>query len=244
MPIGWMAPAPTPCTSRNRIIDGIDQAKPHSSEPTRKIAMPDRITFLRPEQVGELAEHDGGRGLGQQERGEHPAIELQAAELADDLRHRGRDDRRLDGDHEIRRDHGSEHERAMGRKGGHVALHRGASDWAPIARPLSSGRKNGWANQRPLRAGSPRSVAGPQSSFVRDPLGPSGQHSQPRLSQADIARVAACRPEDLARRYGSSPDGEPVLPAMLLAETSRRRSVSARPRGRARRRARRQEPAR
>ena len=48
MPMGWMAPAPTPCTSRNRIIDGIDQANPHSSEPNRKIAMPESITFFRP----------------------------------------------------------------------------------------------------------------------------------------------------------------------------------------------------
>ena len=48
MPIGWIAPAPTPCTSRNTIIDGIDQANPHSIEPNRKIAMPTSITVLRP----------------------------------------------------------------------------------------------------------------------------------------------------------------------------------------------------
>ena len=100
MPIGWIAPAPTPWISRNAIIDGIDQAKPHSTEPTRKIARPPEHHRLAADAVGQLAEHHRHRGLGQQEGREHPAVELQSAELADDLRHRGRDDRRLDGDHE------------------------------------------------------------------------------------------------------------------------------------------------
>ena len=43
-----MAPAPTPWMRRKRIIDSIDQAKPQSTEPIRKIAMPNSITFLRP----------------------------------------------------------------------------------------------------------------------------------------------------------------------------------------------------
>ncbi len=45
---GCTAPAPTPWTSRKTISDGIDQAKPQRIEPTRKIAMPDRMTALRP----------------------------------------------------------------------------------------------------------------------------------------------------------------------------------------------------
>ena len=74
---------------------------------------------LAADEIGELAEHHGGRGLRQQEGGEHPAIELQSAELADDLRHRGRDDGRLDRDHELRRHHGGEHKRPVSCQGRH-----------------------------------------------------------------------------------------------------------------------------
>ncbi|VVD33137.1 protein of unknown function [Paraburkholderia dioscoreae] len=45
---GWIAPAPTPWISRKAIIAGIDQAKPASTEPIRKIAMPASMTGLRP----------------------------------------------------------------------------------------------------------------------------------------------------------------------------------------------------
>ena len=48
IPTGWTAPAPTPWTRRKTISDGIDQAKPQRSEPTRKIPIPDRMTALRP----------------------------------------------------------------------------------------------------------------------------------------------------------------------------------------------------
>ena len=78
---------------------------------------PDQHHPLAPDEVGELAEHHGGRGLGQKERREHPAVERQAAELRHDLRHGGRDDRGFDRDHEIRRHHGGEHQRAVSRQG-------------------------------------------------------------------------------------------------------------------------------
>ncbi len=45
---GWMAPAPSPCSSRNSTSDIIDQAKPQSAEPTRKMIMPAISTGLRP----------------------------------------------------------------------------------------------------------------------------------------------------------------------------------------------------
>jgi hypothetical protein len=48
MPTGWMAPAPMPWTSRNTISDGIDQATPHRSEPTRNTAIPASSTGRRP----------------------------------------------------------------------------------------------------------------------------------------------------------------------------------------------------
>ena len=46
--VGCTAPAPTPCRRRKAISDGIDQAKPQRSDPTRKIAIPDSMTTLRP----------------------------------------------------------------------------------------------------------------------------------------------------------------------------------------------------
>ncbi len=48
MPTGCTAPAPTPWISRKAISEGIDQAKPQRSEPKRKIAIPERMTVLRP----------------------------------------------------------------------------------------------------------------------------------------------------------------------------------------------------
>ena len=48
MPTGWMAPAPMPWIRRNAIIEGIDQAKPHRTDPARKMPIPDSMTTLRP----------------------------------------------------------------------------------------------------------------------------------------------------------------------------------------------------
>ena len=46
--IGWMAPAPSPCSARNAISAGMLQANPQSTDPTRKSAMPTRTIGLRP----------------------------------------------------------------------------------------------------------------------------------------------------------------------------------------------------
>ena len=119
MAVGCTAPAPIPCASRKAISEGIDQANPHRIEPNRKIAIPTSMTRLRPARSDELAEHHRRCGLGEQEGGEDPAIERQAAELGHDLRHRGRDDRRFDRDHEIRRHDGGEHQWTVRRWGGH-----------------------------------------------------------------------------------------------------------------------------
>ena len=48
MPMGWMAPAPTPWINRNTMREGMDQAKPQNSDPTRKTAMPTSNTGRRP----------------------------------------------------------------------------------------------------------------------------------------------------------------------------------------------------
>ena len=80
---------------------------------------PDQHHILAAGEIGELAENHGGRRLRQKKRREHPAVKRQAAELADDLRHGGGDDRRFDRDHEIRRHNGGEHKGTVSRQGGH-----------------------------------------------------------------------------------------------------------------------------
>ena len=48
MLIGWIAPAPMPCTARKAISAGMLQATPHRIEPSRKTAMPKNNSGLRP----------------------------------------------------------------------------------------------------------------------------------------------------------------------------------------------------
>jgi hypothetical protein len=48
MDIGWIAPAPMPCTARAAISTGMLHAAPHSTEPTRNAAIPKNITGRRP----------------------------------------------------------------------------------------------------------------------------------------------------------------------------------------------------
>lgn len=48
MVVGWMAPAPMPCTARNTIRASMLLADPHSSEPSANTTMPNSITGLRP----------------------------------------------------------------------------------------------------------------------------------------------------------------------------------------------------
>ena len=79
--------------------------------------MPTSITSLRPARSASLPNTTVVAVCDQQERREHPAIERQAAKLADDLRHGGRDDGRFDGDHEIGRHDGDEHKRTVSREG-------------------------------------------------------------------------------------------------------------------------------
>ena len=121
-----------------------DQRRHRPREPAQDRANeedrdPDQHHRLAADAIGELAEHHGGCGLGQEEGREHPAIEGQAAELADDLRHGGRDDRRFDRDHEIRRHHGGEHERSVSGKGVHrnswevASVFKAEGATAPIA---------------------------------------------------------------------------------------------------------------
>ncbi len=45
---GWIAPAPSPCSSRKPISEPIDQEKPAATEPIRNTTSPATITGLRP----------------------------------------------------------------------------------------------------------------------------------------------------------------------------------------------------
>ncbi len=81
---GWIAPAPIPWISRKAIIAGIDQAKPHRGRGRQEHRDAGEQHGFAPMDVGELAEHDGGGGLGEEEAGEDPGVERQPAELADD----------------------------------------------------------------------------------------------------------------------------------------------------------------
>ena len=46
--IGWMAPAPSPCTARAATSWPIEPARPQALEPRRKSVRPKSITGLRP----------------------------------------------------------------------------------------------------------------------------------------------------------------------------------------------------
>jgi hypothetical protein len=84
-------------------------------------------------EVGQLAEHHRGGGLREQERREDPGIEVQVAEPAGNLRHGGRDDGGLDGDHEHGRHDGGQHERAAACRCGR---HRGQARLSATAENL------------------------------------------------------------------------------------------------------------
>jgi hypothetical protein len=88
--------------------DGCGQAAEHRSDDEQADA--GQQHGLSAVDVGQLSEDDGGRGLREQEGREHPTVEVKAAELRRNLGHGGRDDRRLDGDHEHRRHHRGNHE--------------------------------------------------------------------------------------------------------------------------------------
>ena len=48
MPAGMIMPPPRPCTTRNRMIDSADQARPASTEPTMNIAIEPMYSRLVP----------------------------------------------------------------------------------------------------------------------------------------------------------------------------------------------------
>ncbi len=69
-------------------------------------------------EIGELAEDENRHRLRQQEAGENPRVVREAAELADDLRQRRRDDRHFHRGHEQREHHAAENDRAPHRCAG------------------------------------------------------------------------------------------------------------------------------
>ena len=101
MHTGWIAPAPTPCTSRNsdQRRESTRRTRTARSRPGRWL-IPIEQHRLAPIRVGELAEHDRHRRLRQQIGREDPGVQMQITKLPGDLRHRRRDDGRLDRDRE------------------------------------------------------------------------------------------------------------------------------------------------
>ena len=54
MPIGWIAPAPSPCRARPAMSAGIDQASPHSTDAPTNTVIPKMSTGLRPSRSASL----------------------------------------------------------------------------------------------------------------------------------------------------------------------------------------------
>ena len=109
-PIGCTAPAPMPCSARNTISEVIPHAIPHSSEPTTKMPIPTQHHRLAPVEVGELGVDRHRDRLRQQVDREQPGELGEAAEVADDRRHRGGEDRRVDR-HQAHAEHDREQHR-------------------------------------------------------------------------------------------------------------------------------------
>ena len=110
--IGWIAPEPMPWIARKTISSSIDRANPHSVVPIRKIAVPIKNTRLPAVYVGEPPiERDRHRHRQKRDR-EHPAEQVKPAEMADDRRQRGRDDRAFDRRHEDRHQRRQQHQAA------------------------------------------------------------------------------------------------------------------------------------
>ena len=82
-------------------------ASPHSTEPTRKITIATCSTTLAAVEVAELAVERADDGRREQVRRDDPREVLEPAEVADDRRQRGRDDRLVE-----RREQHDEHQRA------------------------------------------------------------------------------------------------------------------------------------
>ena len=95
--VPWSAPPPRPWTTRKAMSAAMFQASAHSSEPRRKSTDADDQDRLAAEGVGELAVDGQGDGHGEQIAGEQPGEDGEAAEVADDLRHGGRDDGAVEG---------------------------------------------------------------------------------------------------------------------------------------------------
>ena len=97
-----------------------DSASPHSAEPMRNTTSAPCSTSLRPSWSPELAVERRDDGDGQQVGGDDPREVLEPAEVADDRRQRGRDDRLVQ-----RRQQHDEHEPADddGQPGSPLVLH-------------------------------------------------------------------------------------------------------------------------
>ncbi len=92
MLIGWIAPAPMPCTARNTMSVSMLHANPHSTDPAGTRRDPRRTSPAGADHVGELAVQRRRHRLGQQVHREQPRELREPPRSRDHRRHRGRDD--------------------------------------------------------------------------------------------------------------------------------------------------------
>ena len=93
-----IAPPPNPCSARPPISAGIDGARPPTRSPAEKSPIPEHEGKDRAALVGQESGDDDAHKLGEQERGEGPAVEIDAPQVCGDRRKHGRHGERLEGD--------------------------------------------------------------------------------------------------------------------------------------------------
>ena len=108
MLIGWIAPAPRPCTARKAMSASMRPGDAAQDRADQEQADAEQHHRLAAEQVGELAVDRHGDRLGQQVDREQPRELGEAAEVGDDRRHGGGDDGRVDRDQADRQHQGDE----------------------------------------------------------------------------------------------------------------------------------------
>ena len=181
-------PAPIPCSARKPISSPIDWLSPASIEPARKIRIAARNSGLAPVHVPELPVERRRDGRGEQVRGHDPGEMVEAAEVADDRRQRGRHDRLVERGQEHAEHQRHEHrpQRAAGQPAVFAARSTLAASCARSSCALRQRRP--WQRSRRAR---PETVE--QEAEVPPPVAGRDALASPR-SPGRPSRTRAARP--------------------------------------------------
>ena len=199
--IGCTAPAPRPCTARNAISAGMLHASPHSTLPDQEQPDPEQHDRLAAEGVGELGVHRHRHRLGQQVHREQPRELGEPADVADDRRHRGREDRRVDRDQAGGHHEGEQHRPALGAQADAGAGGRTHTEDKPVGPP-------GIPAERARQPAESSSVSNRQPSRRPQPwVKARWNHSRVRLST--IPRASGPSPARPAGNRCPRPAGRP-----------------------------------